>query len=289
MLTRIVFPIVLVSTFAGQAAVAAEVRVRGVLVTLIDDINVPAREAGVIAKMNVKVGSMVKAGEELARVNDQRSRLTMKKSEVERRIAAERAGNDAKVRFARKTKDVAVAELKRAEDSVRRFPNSISDSQMDSLRLSVARSDAEIELEKQERRIAAMTEQLKGVEVETARDDVARRQILSTINGMVVDVYHKAGEWVEPGEKVFRVVRTDTLRVKGFIKAAQADNRLKGRPVRVMLDGLKSPVYGKVTFVSPLIDPDNGEVAVWAEVPNTGGNLRPGLRGEMTIGERPER
>jgi multidrug efflux pump subunit AcrA (membrane-fusion protein) len=38
-----------------------------------------------------------------------------------------------------------------------------------------------------------------------------------------------------------------------------------------------------VTFVSDEVDPNNGEVAVWAEVKNPGHRLKPGLRGTLTI------
>ena len=42
-------------------------------------------------------------------------------------------------------------------------------------------------------------------------------------------------------------------------------------------------VTGKVTFVSPEVDPVNHQVRVWAEVDNTELVLRPGLAAEMTI------
>jgi multidrug efflux pump subunit AcrA (membrane-fusion protein) len=40
-------------------------------------------------------------------------------------------------------------------------------------------------------------------------------------------------------------------------------------------------------FVSPEVDPVNGQVRVLAEVDNPDGVLRPGLRATMTIGPRP--
>jgi multidrug efflux pump subunit AcrA (membrane-fusion protein) len=40
-------------------------------------------------------------------------------------------------------------------------------------------------------------------------------------------------------------------------------------------------------FVSPEVDPVNGQVRVWAEVENRDGQLRPGVHGKLSIGPTP--
>jgi multidrug efflux pump subunit AcrA (membrane-fusion protein) len=44
-----------------------------------------------------------------------------------------------------------------------------------------------------------------------------------------------------------------------------------------------STFKGKVVFVSPEINPVNGQARVWAEIDNASGLLRPGLRPQMKI------
>ena len=107
-----------------------------------------------------------------------------------------------------------------------------------------------------------------------------------SIAGVVVDVLHRPGEWVKPGDKVFRIVRTDRLRAEGFVKASDVLQDLRGAKVTVVpyLDDKPGPSFdGEIVFVSPEIDPVNGQVRVWADVENPKGKLRPGLRARMTI------
>ena len=91
---------------------------------------------------------------------------------------------------------------------------------------------------------------------------------------------------MKPGEQIFRIVRTDRLRAEGFVQASDVVEDLRGRPVSVVPDlqsKVVQPFTGKIVFVSPEIDPVNGQVRVWAEVENPNGHLRPGLRATMTI------
>jgi len=40
---------------------------------------------------------------------------------------------------------------------------------------------------------------------------------------------------------------------------------------------------GKLAFVSPEVDPVNGQVRIWAEVENAEQSLRPGIRGTLEL------
>ena len=268
------------------AAFAQDLAVRNALVTLVDDRQISAKEAGPLTAVGVQVGSVVKPEQLLARIDDAKAVLALKRAQAEVAIAAEKARNDTSVRFAKKTKAVAAAELRRGEDANRRFPNSVSASEIDGLRLSVEKSDAQIEQALVEQKIAGMTTKLKEADRDLADADVKSRRIVSPIGGKVVEVNRQAGEWVKPGDKVFRIISLDRLRAKGFVKFASIRGKLEGRDVVLAVDlpGYpKAQFRGKVTFVSDEVDPNNGEVAVWAEIKNPGQRLKPGLRGTMTI------
>src|SRR5690606_26291557 len=127
---------------------------------------------------------------------------------------------------------------------------------------------------------------LKQQEREAARLSLERRKMLAPIDGVVVEVNARAGEWMEPGEKVLRVLRMDRLRAEGFIATSQLPESLVGATARVTVDlpGRKNfTVTGQVVFVSPEIDPVNGQVRVWVEVDNPDLLLRPGLHAKMQI------
>ena len=70
-------------------------------------------------------------------------------------------------------------------------------------------------------------------------------------------------------------------------KRRQVSGELHGRSVKlsVELDGKRVEFPGKVVFVSPEIDPVNGQVRVWAEIDNKDGRLRPGLPAKMVVAD----
>ena len=49
------------------------------------------------------------------------------------------------------------------------------------------------------------------------RELVKRRKIFAELSGIVVEVNRHPGEWVEPSETVFRLLRMDRLRAEGFL------------------------------------------------------------------------
>ena len=115
--------------------------------------------------------------------------------------------------------------------------------------------------------VAKVTAQLKQVEFDFACRHVERRKITAPFNGVVVEVNRRRGEWVEPGNRVLRLVRLDRLRAEGFLDAQQARPELAGRRVTLTVDPsekVPQPVTGKIVFVSPEVDPVNGQVRVLA-------------------------
>lgn len=282
--------VMLLLTLSGLASAGEPIRIRSVQLTLIDDISVPAREAGILSDVRVKVGSRVNPGEILGRLDQTKAKLAVKQAEIEVGIEKLRAKNDVKVRYAAKSKQVADAELRRAVESEKRFKGSVSASQMDVLQLTAQRAALAVEEANRDLEVAAKTLELKMNKLQHAHNGVARRQIVSSIRGEVADVKRSVGEWVEPGQTVFRVIRLDRLRVKGFVKAADLQGDLKGRGVTVavtLIGGKTAEFKGKVTHVSSVIDPNTGEIAVWAEVENAQNRLRPGMSGSMQIHSTP--
>ena len=105
------------------------------------------------------------------------------------------------------------------------------------------------------------------------------------MSGLVTEVKRHKGEWVEPGQSIVRILRLDRLRAEGLASAELLGCDLHGRPVALKVEQEGKPVEftGKVVFVSPEIDPVNGQVRVWAEIDNKDGKLRPGQPVKMVI------
>jgi RND family efflux transporter MFP subunit len=270
----------------ARAQTDAPIPVESVSLRLIEQADVPARQAGVLASVEVREGQVVKDGDELARIDDVEADLAVQKAMEDLEVARIEAENDVDIRYSRKSNEVDRAELQRALDAVAKFRNSVSQTELDALKLKVERSTLEIEQAQRTQQIASHLHRLKENELTLARRIAERHRITSPVNGMVVQVNRRRGEWVEPGEKVFRVVRTDQLRAQGFVNLRDVRGDLKGRPVKltVALPGeTRGEFSGKVVFVSPEVDPVNKQVLIFAEIDNPDLVLRAGLAAQMTI------
>jgi len=260
--------------------------VKSALVTIIEEVEIPAPVEGVLSAVEAREGQMVEARAVVARIEDAEVRLTHERARTEFEIASKQAGNDLKVRLARKSADVARTELKRAIESVEKYKKSVSDTEIDRLRLAADKAELEIEQALHEQETARLTSRLKEIEMELARQAVDRRTLTAPISGMVVQVNLHQGEWVQAGKTAVRMLRVDRLRVEGFVAAESLPGDLVGRRATLTVDlpGKAGASFeGAVVFVSPEINPVNQQVRVWAEVDNRQLLLRPGLRGTLTI------
>lgn len=256
------------------------------LVTLVQEVEVPARSNGVLASLDVSHGDLVRAGEALGRLDEVEAQLAVERMTREVEIARRQADSDVKLRAARRAAEVARRSLKRAEDSIERRKDSVSEAELDQLSQKSYSAQLDVEQVESDREIARSTLQLKEVELRQAEYALELRRIAAPISGMVAQIHQQEGEWAEMGRPLIRLVRLDRLRVEAFLKSAQIDRPLTGHRVTLTLDlpgRPQSQFAGTVTFVSPEVNAVNGQVRVWAEVENTDLLLRPGIRGRLEI------
>ncbi|MEX2307117.1 MAG: efflux RND transporter periplasmic adaptor subunit [Pirellulales bacterium] len=270
---------------APTVARSQAVEVESVVLRLLEEAEVPAQEAGVVTAVAVREGQRVKQGELLTQIDDQVARLAADAAKAEFEIARAKATNDVRIRFAKKALEVSEAELRRSTESIERFAKSVSQSQLDVEELTVQRNRLEAEQAEHEQQIARLELNGKQNEFTAAQAEVARRRIVAPFDGVIVQVYVRKGEWVEPGQQALRIVNVDRLKAEGFIPAAQATASMAGKPVRLTMgpSGETDPIAGTIVFVSPEVDPITGQVRMWSEIDNRDGRLRPGQPARMVI------
>ena len=277
-------------TLAAGPAVGADepIPVQSVLIRLRDEAEVPAREAGVLVILSVVEGQLVAEGTELAQLDDRQAQLLHQKAQAELEVVRKEAASEVEIRTTTEAAKVAAAELRRAQEAKSRVAESVSQSELDRLGYEAQRTALEVEAARQNQDVARLKESVKQHELAIAAEQVQRHHLVAPLAGMVVKLYRHRGEWVEPGDKVVRIIRLDRLRAEGFVNAASLRGTLAGRPatVTVALPGQPHARFpGTVTFVDPEIDPVNGQFRIWVEVGNPQLQLQPGMRAEMTIGD----
>lgn len=264
--------------------VTSDVRLPVVL-TLIEQVDVPARESGMLLALTVTEGKTIEAGQLLGRIDDAEALVLLARATTDVKQAHELVENDIKVRFAKKSAEVATAELQRALDAAEKFAKSVSQTELDRLKLVADKSALEIDQAEYDLSQARLTLALKQHDLDRARLQVERRQILAPIAGMVVQWKRHKGDWLEPGTPVVRIVRLNKLRAEGFAPATRLTLADVGRSVMLTVDQAdqSADLPGALTFVSPEVDPVNGQVRFWAEIDNPQTTLRPGQNGTLAL------
>jgi multidrug efflux pump subunit AcrA (membrane-fusion protein) len=270
---------------------AGIVQIPDCFVYLLEDVQVPALEAGAIKEITIAEGAIVKKGQPLAILDDREPLVRKLKAELERDAALAKASDDVEVRFAHASFAFSTAELNRLLSIEKKSQNTVSGSELEKAKLARQRDELQIEKAKLDLKVAKMTADVHQAEVDAAEIALARRQIVSPVDGEVVTVFHERQEWVSAGEPVVQVVRMDRLRVEGFVLASEVNvNEIAGGNVIVdvqLARGRKERFAGKVVFVSPIVT-SGGKYRVRAEVENRREQsqwlLRPGMNAMMTVG-----
>ena len=274
---------------SGAESPAEPIEISDVLITVIERVEVPARERGLITELCAEEGDLVKAGQLLIQIDDADARLAMKRAAIELETARSQAANDVKLRLAKKALELAESEFARGRKSRELFKDSVTDEELQRRELAVDKAKLDIEQAQHERQLAELNAVFSENELAIAQRNVELRRIAAPIGGLVVQVNRRPGEWVEPGLTAIRILRTDRLRAEGFLDAKQLGEELVGREVTLttkLAGGNEIEFTGVLRFVSPEINPVDGRVRVWAEIENRDMKLRPGMRGSLRIAER---
>jgi len=267
----------------------ASIEIPAAVIKVSEEVGVPARDAGVLATIEVKEGQLVEEGDCVVRLLDTDVRLAVERARLEAEIALRKYKNDVDIRYARKSTEVAKAELARSLDTNEKYPKTVSNSELDRQRLQVDQGELQIQKAEHEREVAGLTREIRESEHKIASEQLERRTILAPLRGMIVEVLRRRGEWVQPGDTVVRIVRLDRLKAEGFLPAKHASLDLVGAKVRLKVaspDNKPLEFAGHIVFVNPEIDPLNSQVRVWAEVENPDLKLRPGMQAALTIEPR---
>ena len=258
-------------------------------VTLIEDVQVPAREAGVLKDLvDVKELKYVKKDDVLGRVDDSDAQVRKLIAQSELQSAAEQAKSDANVKAAEATVGVAEQEFKGSQKIRERSENAVSEFELGRLRLTHERSVYQAINAKVEYQVAQFAKSKAEAQLQAVENEIKRRMITSPVDGVVVDRFHESGEWAQAGEPIYRVVQMDRLRVKGMLNVIEHPQEdILGSPVRVFVRTAKGEEEFQATieFASPVVDP-TGEYLIHADIvnslkPNNFWRVYPGMDAEI--------
>ena len=100
--------------------------------------------------------------------------------------------------------------------------------------------------------------------------------IHSPIAGVVAERPAFAGEMASAGTPLITIMNISRIIARVNVPQGQAGYVRIGQPAQLAATDGSGEVQGRVTVVSPAVDPQSTTVEVWVEAPNPGERLRPG-------------
>jgi len=261
--------------------------------------DVAPQTAGKVVAVGVDIGSQVRRGQMLVRLDDAELKLRVDQAvaQVEQAKAAVRQAEEkiglrpgqafdpnrvAEVAAARVTLELAEKNLVRASKLIE--SGDVSRSFYDEQR---ARRD---QLKEQyEVALAQARQNFAGVDV--ARTNVANAQaqlalarkslsyavIPAPIDGYVSERTADLGEYVSPQQKVVTIVRTNPLRIRIDIPEQAIPEVRTGQSVSITTSAWPDRNFsGRVARIAPNVSATSRTLTVEAEIENSGGALKPG-------------
>lgn len=118
---------------------------------------------------------------------------------------------------------------------------------------------------------------------DAARAQLGYAQVRSPLDGVVTDRPLYPGEMATAGMPLITIMDLSTVVARAHIDQKQAALLKAGDAATISVPGTSAEVPGKVTLVSPALDPNSTTVEVWAEAANPHERLRPGASVRVTF------
>ena len=255
--------------------------------------------AGKVVYIGVELGSFVKRGQTIVRLDDVDSKLRVQQaqSQLEQtkaalRQAEEKVGLRAGQAFdpnrvpevanARVAMNLAEKNLRRAEKLIESGDISRSAFDDQKARYDQLREMYEVALSQARQNYAAVATARASVANAESALNLARRtlsyaNVFSPIDGYVSERVADLGEYVAPANKVATVVRINPLRVRIDIPEQAIPSVAVGQSVSVTTSAWPDRNFsGRVARISPNVTPTSRTMTIEAEIDNSSAVLKPG-------------
>ena len=116
-----------------------------------------------------------------------------------------------------------------------------------------------------------------------AQAQLSYSEIRSPIDGVVTDRPLYPGEMAAAGTPLLTVMDISSVIAKAHIPQDDAAALKVGDQGTMTVPGIEEPIEGKITVVSPALDPNSTTVEVWLEAKNPKGALKPGTSVQLSL------
>ncbi len=256
--------------------------------------------AGRLAEITVDLGTRVKQGDVVARLDptDFRLRVQLVENAIQQARArlglSQDGGSDrvdpAKTPLVRQAQAVLDEALLTRDRRIKLWEQQfIARAELDAAEAAakVAESRYHDAVEEVNNRLGILAE--KRTELELARQQLADTVLRAPIDGAMNARQAAVGEFLNAGAPVATLVRINPLRLRLAVPERETGAIRQGQPVRLTLETDPTVYEGRVARLAPAISEQNRALMIEAEIPNEQGRLRPGAFARAEIVVQPDR
>lgn len=278
-------------------SVQREVDLSGTLLSP-DQARVSSEVAGPVRDVVVQLGTEVKAGDVLVRLDPRELQLALDRAEsalnqVDAQLGIARNDNQApppdneiaSVRQAAANLDDAKAAFTRAEALAGRGLLSKVDHDTAETRLKVAEANYQAALDTVRALKASLQDRRAAFEL--AQKKLADAAIRAPVAGSVSERLVQPGEFIRENTPVVTIVQMTPLKLKTAIQEKFASVIKPGQAVQFEVEAFPNEKFqGRIAYISPAIDQATRTFPVEAVVDNADRRLKPGFFAKGTVGTK---
>lgn len=254
---------------------------------------------GKLLNLTVDVGDRVVSNQLLARLDD--TLLVTEVSKAQADLAAlesEQAQAMAEVSNAKAQLERSRVELQQAEANAQRYQDLVQEGAVTTQQAETFQTQAKVaqqgvlsaqdQLRSREKAVESITGRMAAQKA-VINDRITRKtyaNLLSPINGVVLEKISEPGNLVSPGGEVLQLGDLSTVKVVVPVSELDLETLRVGQSVQVLLDAFPDRTFtGEIARISPVADPVSRQIPVEVTLPNPNGNITSNLLARVSLQE----
>jgi HlyD family secretion protein len=260
-----------------------------------DAVLYPREQAAIVPRINAPVrkfyverGSKVHAGQLLAQLEDRdlvgavtENQGSYQQAEASYQTALQKAQQDLVL-----AKEQLDAQQKVYDNRQALFKQgAVSQKDVTDAQIALTQARDQYQMAQKQFDLQAAKGQLNAAKGKSssAAAQLSYARIVSPINGVVTDRPIYPGETAPSGAPILTVMDLSQVIARAHIAQQEAAELKAGNSAKISVPGQTEDFPGRVTLVSPALDPNSTTVEVWVQAANPGGKLKPGTSVRVTI------
>jgi cobalt-zinc-cadmium efflux system membrane fusion protein len=183
-------------------------------------------------------------------------------------------------------RNLAETSVKRAEQLVQ--ADVIGQAELERRRAELLQADTEAASYRTQLRGLGMTPQ-QIHDLENSHRLSADYPIVAPRSGTVLKREIAIGQVVQPADPAFTIADLSTVWIVAKVPEEDAGRLEKGMEVTARIPSIQKEIHGKLSYVSPIVDPETRTVPVRMDASNADGQLKPDQLASMTFVGRSDR